>query len=440
MKKIVLLSLLLLAAHLGRAQIFRPGWVVLAATPTDTLRAEIEDNAWDAPPTEVRLRAAAGADIQRFAPAQVRAFRLRGGRFFRYETLPLDRTAQTNANGLPRDNAPKNQPEAFLAEVLVDGPATLYYTSFDGVRHYVMVRAGRPPLPLADRRYISEREGRQLIMDGNNYRAELEVYFGDCPAATQAIGSFEPAALVAVAQAYNRTCATPARAGLTYGQSARRAPIGFALGLVLGGRYASGTLQAIETNATTTDLNGFNFGGGVHPVGGLEADVFAGGRRLSLHAAGLLTTIGRADETTTIGVFARRVANRATLLELRLGLRFYTSTGRGGQRLFGGTGLTLPQLLTGRDDLPVLIYGNGPGQSSFVTYLPDAYPIGLLPYLELGIQQGRFTFALDGRVQRAQTTRLLGYNQTLRFLTINDYTYRSWYLSATVGVALARRQ
>lgn len=427
---------LALAARPAQAQVFRPGWVLLAQG--DTLRGEVEDNAWEEAPTRVRFRAAAGADIKTYAVPELRAFRLREGRFFRRETLPLDRGAQKQLSYLTTWLTRKPQPETFLAEVLVDGPASLLRTAVADVQHYYVRRAGQPALELAERYYLQEQKGRQTIADGNNYKGELLTYFGDCPAAVQAIGRFEVLALVAVVQAYNRQCATPPRTGIEYRQVIHHQLIaGFALGLVAGGRYTACQLQAAPASAT---LAGLDVGGGIRPIGGVFFDALAPGRHLALHFTGLLTRIGRRQEVATPspGLVAQ-LNNQVTLLEVRLGGRYFWSSTRRGQRFFVGSGISVPVALGSSES--TLFYYDANGQFLEVTYVPAAYPFGTLPYLEVGVQQGRFTLAVDGRAQTQDTHNILSYAPQPQAgpkfsFSKESYSARPWYLGATLGIAL----
>jgi hypothetical protein len=429
-----------LLAVVAQAQVFRPGWVLLA--PGDTLHGEVEDVGWEDAPTQVRFRQAAGGAIKAYAPADVRAFRLVGGRFFRYETLPLDRTAQTELHALSYSRQRNPHPESFLAEVLVDGPASLLQTSVNSVQHYFVSRAGWPVLELAARNYLQLKDGRQLIVSGNNYQAELLKYFGDCPAAVQAIGPFKTSALVGVVQAYNRQCATPPRAGTEYRPQSHGSGVGYTLGIVAGGRYGSCQLQ---DKAAATVLAGTNLDGVVHPVAGAFVDVLTPGRHGALHVAGLLTQIGRRGALATAGAFNARVDNQVNILEIRVGGRYFWAANQHGQRVFVGTGLTVAGALG--DYQPSLAYYDANQQRVVQDYVPDAYPHStLLPYLEVGMQQGRLTLALDGRMQVQKETYIYSYSvsQTSAGPSYNlgsqDYTYRNWYLSATIGFALLRAQ
>lgn len=440
MKKQLLLLLSLGLATVGnqvRAQVFRPGWVLL--TQGDTLRGELEDNAWEEAPEQVRFRAAAGAAISTYAVPDIKAFRLREGRYFRYETLPLDREAQKELHYLTYTLKRNPQPEAFLAEVLVDGPASLLRTAVADVQHYYVRREGRPVLELAERYYIREKEGRQKIVDGNNYQGELLTYFGDCPAAVQAIGRFDVPALVAVVQAYNRQCAVPPQPGIEYRRADHRLTGGFALGLVGCGRYTSAQLQAEPASATAT-LAGHDIGGGTQPIGGVFADILAPGRHFALHFTGLFTRVGRYEQiaTPSQGLVAE-LNNRITMLEFRWGGRYFWSSTRQGQRFFAGSGFSVPVAL-GRSEA-TLFYYDASQQFLDGSYVPDAYPFGLLPYLEVGVQQGRFTLILDGRMQQRDTYGILSYSPQPQvwpnYLLSNEwYGTRIWYIGATLGVAL----
>lgn len=292
MKKHILLSIgIALACTQARAQAFRPGWVL--PMQGDTLRGEVEDDDWEEAPTRVRFRAAPGAAITTLSGAEVRAFRLARGRYFRYETLPLDRAAQTAlpmlSNALPRNP----QPETFLAEVLVDGPASLLHTVVNAVPHYFVRRPSQPVLELAARNYLRQQEGHAQVADGNNYRTELAQYFGDCPAAAQAIGTFQTPALVKVVQAYNRQCAAPLQPGIEYRPATYQRIGGYAVGLVAGGRYNSCLLRAEKPGAM---LDGYNLDGAVHPIGGVFADVSTPGHRFAVHVSATLTRIGRREQ------------------------------------------------------------------------------------------------------------------------------------------------
>ena len=441
----------------ARAQLFRPGWVVLAQG--DTLRGDVEDNSWEEAPTEVRFRPAAGAAVSTYAAADVRAFRLTGRRYFRNETLPLDRTAQVLLDRLPYSPAHHPKSEAFLADVLVTGPATLLRTRVEAVWHYFVQRESLPYLELSERQYLRTNQGRQVIMDGNNYRAELTSYFGDCPALAQAIAKaeFTAPSLIAVVQAYNSNCAATRQPGTNYfATSKSNRPLGFNLGAVLGGRYSSVTLHTQQTAGVESPvLEGVNLDGQVHPIGGACADFLVAGRRLALHTAVLFSTFGRRSATApNVQGTPGYVDSQGKMTEVRLGARFFWPIGRFGQQIFAGSGFTIPYGWDGEDYYSsLLVYGtNGyrtlpsVGPIPLDTNLPDAAPVtSPLPYVEAGLRQGRFTLTLEGRWLSSDT---FADNLSVRNVSTNSsgnntyegyqYATRRWYVGSAVAFSLLR--
>jgi hypothetical protein len=161
---------------------------------------------------------------------------------------------------------------------------------------------------------------------------------------------------------------------------------------------------------------------------------------LALHFTGLLTRIGRRQQlaTPSQGLVAQ-LDNQVTLLELRWGGRYFWSSTRRGQRFFVGSGISVPIAL-GRDEA-TLSYYDANGQFLDGSYVPDAYPFGTLPYLEAGVQQGRFTLVVDGRMQTQDTYYILSHAPQPqvgpKFLFNKEsYSARIWYLGATLGIAL----
>ena len=436
MKKLLfLLAVALVATGQVRAQTFRPGWVL--PTQGDTLRGEIEDNGWDEAPTRVRFRPVGGS-ITAYTSGELRAFRLAGGRYFRLETLPLDRDAQKaiiNLTPIVRRNP---QPETFLAEVLVDGPVSLLRTAVSSVQHYFVRRANQPVLELSERNYLREApNGVTTVADGNNYRAELGQYLGDCPAAVQAIGAFQVPALVKVVQTYNRECATPPQAGTEYRPAGRQLIGGYSVGLLGGARYSSYQLQTIKSVAPAP-FNNYNLDGVWHPVGGIFADVSTPGRRFALHLALQLTQSGRQDEVTFSSTLVGRLDNRTTLLEPRLGVRYFLASSRQ-LHFFAGLGLAIPISL--RKDVATFAYYDGNQRRQDNSELYYTYTSTSLPYLELGVRQGRFTLAVDGQAERLTNdysipTYVAQTGSPIYLFTNSTYSGRGWYVEATLGIAL----
>ena len=454
MQKTLLFLVLVCCVLSGQAQIFRPGLLVLAAG--DTLRGELEDEAWDEAPTQVRFRSSAAAAAVTYSAAQVRAFQLADGRYYRRETVPLDRSARTQVSQLlekTADNAaPHSVPETLLVEVVVDGPAQLLYTGVDEVPHYFVRRSEQPFIELAARRYLRRTADDHLqVADGNNFRAQLTTYLGDCPAATQLVkqAEFTREGLATVVQAYNLHCSASHQLAPLY-QTRFTHSSGFYLGVVGGGRYVSSRAHSLEAfGQQAPGLEGVNLDGQLHALGGLELDVLTQGRRVGLHLAGLISTFGRRGSVPPLSTGQKgQLDTRETVVEYRLGLRYFWPVGGRRLRVLAGTGVTFASLWDGPQAVPVVVYAAGnpsPGARAS-DELPSSYPSssnGFLPgfpYVELGARQGRLSFLLDGRLGSTQNfyaatairTSANGYYEGY------EYSCRNWYLGAMVSLALVK--
>ena len=452
-----LLFLFLFCGFLStQAQVFRPGLLVLATG--DTLRGELEDDSWDDAPLLVRFRPASTAEAITYSTVQILAFRLVDGRYYRRETVPLDRSAHTELDRLVEKNAdnatPNSVPETLLAEVVVDGPGQLLYTGVEGVPHYFVRRAGQPFIELAARRYLRRNADSHLqVADGNNFRAQLEAYLGDCPAAMQNIGrlEFTRARLAAVVQAYNLHCNASHQLAPYY-QSRFDHRTGLYLGAVGGGRYVSSAVHTADVNGLQNPgLEGVNLDGQLHALGGLELDVLPPGRRVALHLAGLITTFGRQGSVPPLGTGqAGQLDTRETVTEYRLGLRYFWLVGNRKLRVLAGTGVTFPVLWDKSKPVPRVTYAPGATLPGVATNdeLPSSYPtsgdgfLPGLPYVEVGARQGRLTLLLDGRLGSAREF----YTVTSVRTTSNgypegySYAYRNWYVGAMLSVALVHKE
>ncbi len=182
----------------------------------DTLRGEIENRFWVEPPAFIRFRSTLGGPEQLFQPRQLRTVSFTDGRYFHYLVLSLDHGAETRLDLLPRNNATDVRTDSVLAEVLVDGVAKLLRVVLPGAAHYLVQRPSQPVLDLSERHYLSNGLRARLV-NGNNSRGQLGVYFGDCPAAHDAAlkAVFTAEGLTAVVQAYNTTCSATKRTGRT---------------------------------------------------------------------------------------------------------------------------------------------------------------------------------------------------------------------------------
>lgn len=454
MNKLLFVLLLGIATE-AQAQVFRPGRLVLVSG--DTLRGEIEDNAWDESPTELRLRATDGR-VTTYPAARIQRFQLADGQSYQRETVPLDRTARTRTSELTEARPSQQVPESLLLNVLVDGTGQLLYTAVADVPHYFVRRPGWPFVELVARRFLRHTaNGTVRVEDGNNYQVQLQQVFADSPAALQALAhaTFTAHDLVAVVQAYNQQV-SPARSPGVSPNSASPTPghrIALHLNVVAGGRYASARLSTSQAAGVEAPvLQGANLDGVLHPLGGLTLEAVLPGRRNSFLLNALLTTFGRDGSVPNAAPgYAGALHGRQTMLEGRVGIRHYWPLGTADTHLLVGTGLTLPFYLSGSR---VLQYGNTGTyrQATPKAYaatsndLPATYPQGRfignlgLPYAEVGVRQGRFTLLLDGRLGLANDYYTEVTLRTEDYSSLGyTYSYTPWYVGLLLSYGLLQQ-
>ncbi|MDO7850018.1 hypothetical protein [Hymenobacter convexus] len=288
---------------MAHGQGFERGLVV--TTAGDTLRGEIENRFWQAPPENVVFRPAPQASRRTFDKAQLRAFRLEKGRYFRAEVVPLDRAARSRTASLLGKLEFDQRPELLLAEVLVEGPVTLLQAVVDDVTHYFVQRPGQPFLELTERKYLVDKNGQALVVDANNYKSQLTIYFGECPAAVAAAGkaSFLAKDLIAVAQAFARNCSATQQAASTTAVLKPPHFIAFNGGLLAGGSYNRLSFDNPKAGIESPLFNDLRLDGKWHPSMGLYLDVLLPARRWMVHTELTYSTYGQAA-TQTAGVLA----------------------------------------------------------------------------------------------------------------------------------------
>jgi hypothetical protein len=390
-----LLSWLLLPAGSALAQSFEPGFIVRANG--DTLRGEVENDFWVAAPTFIRFRPTVTSPTELLQPRQLRAVSFTGGRYFRYEALPLDHAAETRLNNLAYGNYVDIKVDSVLAEVLLTGPIELLRVVMPGATHYAFIRPGQPVLSLSERQYLRKAAtGAWQITDGNNYHGQLELYFGDCPAAVAAAQSapFTAPGLAAVAQAYAASCAPsmpPVRSWLALAQPRRRAA--FQGGVLAGARY-----HLLESASYV--LAGEHTDGQLHPFGGLYAELLQPSRTTAIYGELTLSTFrnkGALDiyDTTTGQSSYTPFSYQAVLGTARIGIRYLSPLAHDRQFIFGlgferniVWGFTPPAATSNTTPFP------GRADRSGATYADPT----LLPNITLGWRQQRFTATLDGQL------------------------------------------
>ena len=263
------LPALLLASLFAHAQAYESGLLVRANG--DTLRGEIENSFWVEAPEYIHFRLAPDSPSQLFQPRQLRAVSFSGGRYFRYEAVPINHAARMDLNQLPRGYATDVRTDSLLVEVLLESPVALLRVVQNGIVHYLIRRPGQPYLELSEQNYLRETAtGSWAVINGNNYQGLLNIYFGDCAAAAEVAKTipFTLSGLADVVQTYTRMCTTnhsPGRSWLALAAPRRR--VSAQAGLMAGLRY--------NHIASVLNLNEYEYlDNRPHPVAGLFAEVF----------------------------------------------------------------------------------------------------------------------------------------------------------------------
>lgn len=381
-----LLFLVLLSAGRAGAQVYEPGLLVRASG--DTLRGEVENDFWEDPPTFIRFRRGADSPSELFRPRQLRAVSFTGGRYFRYEILQLDHAAETRLQMLPRGVGTAVQTDSVLADVLLTGPVELLRVVLPGATHYVLRRPGQPPLSLSGRQYLRESDKGDLqLVDANNYRGQLALYFSDCPAASSLAqtAKFTPAGLMAVAQAYATACSPghePGRSWLPQARSRPRAAL--QAGVLAGGR-----VNRIKEAAAAGECADCQ----VRPFGGLYTELLLPSRRAALYGELSVSAFRRQDLSYAgYGVYTP-VTYQATLGTARLGFRFLVALPHDQQVVFG-LGYEYNRVWG------VTLARNSRYYAS-ANDTDDTYATPtMLPNLALGWRRQRLTAMLDGQLYK----------------------------------------
>ncbi|UOQ51999.1 hypothetical protein [Hymenobacter cellulosivorans] len=395
-KRLLLLTYILLHCLAAQAQTFEPG--LLVRSNGDTLRGEVENSFWTEPPTYIRFRATPQGPSELFRPRQLRTVSFTGGRYFRYEALPLDHAAETRLDRLPKGFYPDVRLDSVLAEVLLEGPVRLLRVVTISTTHYFLDRPGQPVLDLSERKYLSiDSQGKLVIVEGNNYRSQLGLLFGDCPAALTVVDSapFTAEGLAAVAQAYSAECAPerqPSRSWLS--QSTLRRRVAFRGGLLGGVRYNRIESVYGRTDGSCSDCK-------PRPFGGLYAELFQPGRIAAVYGELSLSPFqsrgSQYTQFTPAGLGYTPFTYRALLGTARLGIRFVFPLAHSEQQWLIGFGYELNK-----------VFSPEVSASTPLLVAPDTRELKfgattLLPNISLGWRAQRLTATLDGQLYASST-------------------------------------
>lgn len=377
------------------AQAYEPG--LLVRSSGDTLRGEIENGFWVEPPIFIRFRATPNSPSQLFQPRQLRAVRFTNGRYFRYQILPIDHAAETRQDNLRRGYATDVHIDSLLAEVLLDGPATLLRVVRPGSIHYPLLLPGQAPLDLCEHQYLRENSnGYWQTTDGNNFRGQLLQAFTDCPEARTATlqAAFTAPSLTAVVQAYNTACTAshqPGRSWLTTAEPRRR--VAFQGGLLAGGRYNYLTPPKNPLSEACSDCK-------VRPFAGPYADLFLPSRLVAIYGELSLSSFSsrgsqfadyvRLPNGNFEGLYSY-YDYQSMLATARLGLRYFVQLPHEHQLLLGFS-FELNRVLSS-----TVTTTAGPPATPAKQELVYA-STALIPNLGVGWRYKRFTLGLDGQM------------------------------------------
>ncbi|WP_201980209.1 hypothetical protein [Hymenobacter rubidus] len=383
-----------------RAQVYEPG--LLVRSTGDTLRGEIENSFWVEPPTFIRFRLGPTGAVETVKPRQLRAVLLTNGRYFRYEALPINHADETELAHLPHGYATHVKVDSLLAEVLVEGPMTLFRVVRPSSLHLLLHRAGQPMVDLCERKYLRHAPGGGWeVTDGNNYRNQLSLYLSDCPEASQAAKSapFTAAGVVAVVQRYNQACGPDRRAGRSWlAVAAPRRRVSVQGGLLAGVRYNHLENTSVDfTGCTDCEAR---------PFGGLYAEVLLPSRRTAVYGelslgnfrnqlSRFVTVVTTTPDPRCAGctreevsVVASTYRYQALMSTSRIGVRYFFRLPHEQQLLFG---------LSYEMNSLWHITGNFQPGPAFPIYDDDlGYPVvGLVPALTAGWRWNRVSATAD---------------------------------------------
>ena len=408
----------LFIVQLAKGQVFEKGYLVLQNG--DTLRGEVENAFWTGPPKTVRFRPLASLAPVQYKVGHLQSVALASGRVLRRELLPLDRTAEVLIDYLTTSKESHQRPDSVMADVLVTGTVSLLAVFLNGNQHFFLRRAGQSWLELAGRNYLVFGRGPAHVVDANNYKGQLRLYFIDCPFITRQLEElpYTVEAVRHVVQVYNRGCSEPPIEPESVRRD-NRPSASIRMGLLFGLRFNS---LLLRSNGPIGALDHVDIDGRPHVQGGGYVDLMSPGRRGALHVGLQTSSVGRRQPVS----FAASSASNAgtfewhgALVALQVGLRKYVALASNTQ-LFLGAGYEFNTFwnLTSK-----LTYGGkvGPFASRFYG--------SPFPYLEVGLQHDRIAISVNGRLYESDGV-------AISYSSSYSYSYSPWSLSLTAAYRL----
>jgi hypothetical protein len=314
---------------------FRPGYIVQLAG--DTVRGEVDYRDTRSNMTQCRFRPNSGASITTYQPAELRAYGLSSEHKL-YQAIA------------PASSAPK-----YFLEVLVSGPAKLYFWRDDErADHYYVATEAFPLTELVQRKVLLEQQ--RVLQEQNIYRNTLAQALPGCPAAQAQLPAlrFTARDLARTVLAYNQCFApqpaTPVAEVVTGQPKGSKVQFGIIAG-------AQSTTMRVKYDDQFSKDNTLEFGPKFTPVVGLSLNLplTVLSRKLSLETE-LFYDGQHYDQTytkTTYGGGVYSSASRYTfnMVYLRLPLLLRYTYPKGRVRPFLEAGPTLDYALKFRSEV-----------------------------------------------------------------------------------------
>lgn len=189
---VALLALLALPFAVHAQADFRPGYII--ALKGDTLRGSVDYGSGNRSAYECRFRPDNAAAIEKFLPSQLQGYGFPHDRFYQSRRVPAQNPAADTTS------------ERLFLEVLVQGPASLYYLSDinSGNRYYFRSGSG-PVMPLVQLSETVTMNGSKYTRKTPLFRTALADAFQACPAVNSKVSDlpFASSSLIRIFQQYN---------------------------------------------------------------------------------------------------------------------------------------------------------------------------------------------------------------------------------------------
>lgn len=197
---------------------FRPGYVV--PLTGDTLRGEVDSRDNRLNERQCRFRLQTDGTITIYFPNEVKAYGLSvDNRHFRSIVVAKPSTGS----------------KPYFLELLVDGPACLYFLRDDEQKEFFCIVSPKLPFSLLEHnKVLVERDGRSYLEEQRTYRNLLALAFAGCEPAQKQLPSlpYQEKALRRIVATYNTECAGYREVSAQAGTSVFRATWGVMGGVV----------------------------------------------------------------------------------------------------------------------------------------------------------------------------------------------------------------